>query len=137
MDALAGLLDGPRAQSAFVLRSQLDPPWSLRIKDQAPCTLAAVLRGSGWITPESASPAGLAAGDVTILRGPTPYVVSDEPGTPPQVVILPAQNYAIPDGPQLSDMCDVRLRAWGNSTTGQTALLTGSPRDHRLAAAHT
>ena len=36
MDALANLLDGPRARGAFLLRSVLTPPWSLRIADEAP-----------------------------------------------------------------------------------------------------
>jgi len=39
MDAIAGLLDGPRAREAFLLRSSLAPPWSLRIQDQAPLTV--------------------------------------------------------------------------------------------------
>jgi hypothetical protein len=33
---LTGLLDGPRAGGAFLLRSVLDPPWSLRIQDRSP-----------------------------------------------------------------------------------------------------
>jgi hypothetical protein len=45
MDAVAGLLDGPRARGAFLLRSTMDPPWSLRIQDEAPLTLVAVVRG--------------------------------------------------------------------------------------------
>ena len=45
MDALAGLLDGPRARGAFLLRCLLDPPWSLRIEDEAPLALTAVARG--------------------------------------------------------------------------------------------
>jgi hypothetical protein len=43
MDSVAGLLDGPRARQAFVLRSSLDPPWSLRIQDEAPLTLVTVV----------------------------------------------------------------------------------------------
>jgi AraC-like DNA-binding protein len=35
MDALASLLDGPRARGAFLLRSILRRPWSLRIQDRA------------------------------------------------------------------------------------------------------
>ena len=45
MDAIAGLLDGPRARDAFLLRSSMDPPWSLRIQDEAPLTLVAIVRG--------------------------------------------------------------------------------------------
>ncbi|NUP36329.1 MAG: AraC family transcriptional regulator, partial [Streptomyces sp.] len=36
MDPLAGLLDGPRARGAFLLRMVMDPPWSVRIEDRAP-----------------------------------------------------------------------------------------------------
>src|SRR5437764_191107 len=36
MDAMVGLLDGPRARGAFLLRTILDPPWALRIRDRAP-----------------------------------------------------------------------------------------------------
>ena len=49
VDALAGLLEGPRAREAFLLRSVMDPPWSLRIEDEAPLTLVAVVRGEAWI----------------------------------------------------------------------------------------
>ena len=52
MDAVAGLLDGPRARGAFLLRSTLDPPWSLRIQDEAPLTLVAVVRGEAWLLPD-------------------------------------------------------------------------------------
>jgi hypothetical protein len=37
MDALAGLRRTPGA-GAFLLRSSMDPPWSLRIQDEAPLT---------------------------------------------------------------------------------------------------
>ena len=49
MDALAGLLDGPRAREAFLLRSSMDPPWSLRIQDEAPLTVVAIVRGEAWL----------------------------------------------------------------------------------------
>ncbi|MCW2547769.1 MAG: Transcriptional regulator, AraC family, partial [Mycobacterium sp.] len=64
MDALAGLLDGPRARSAFLLRSSVDPPWSMRIEDQAPLTVLAMVRGDAWVLPESGDPVCLSAGDV-------------------------------------------------------------------------
>ena len=49
MDALGGLLDGVRARGAFVLRLSLDPPWSMRIQDDAPLTLICVTHGSAVI----------------------------------------------------------------------------------------
>ena len=36
MDAIVGLLDGPRARRAFLLRCTMDPPWALHIRDEAP-----------------------------------------------------------------------------------------------------
>ncbi|GAA3151887.1 AraC family transcriptional regulator [Planomonospora alba] len=56
MSAFAGLLDGPRARGAFLIRSILEPPWSLRIQDRAPLTLVAVVRGSAWIVPDRGAP---------------------------------------------------------------------------------
>ena len=43
VDALGGLLDGPRARGAFLLRAVFAPPWSMRIEDRAPLTLMALL----------------------------------------------------------------------------------------------
>src|SRR5881275_853122 len=52
MDAIAGLLDGPRARRAFLLRCTMDPPWALRVQDEAPLSLVAMLRGSAWFVPD-------------------------------------------------------------------------------------
>src|SRR5918993_1205993 len=51
MDAVAGLLDGPRARGAFLLRSTLAAPWSMRIADEAPLTFLAVVRGGAAVLP--------------------------------------------------------------------------------------
>jgi AraC-like DNA-binding protein len=49
MDALTGLLDGPRARGAFLLRAIMEPPWSVRIKDRAPdATVGSVARQVGY-----------------------------------------------------------------------------------------
>ncbi|SDZ10175.1 AraC-type DNA-binding protein [Amycolatopsis xylanica] len=120
MDALAGLLDGPRAQGAFLLRSVLNPPWSMRIQDEAPLTVVAVVSGSAWI-----DEVRLSAGDVAIMRGPDPYTVADDPSTPVQVVIHPGQRCATPDGQEV-EMRDLGTRTWGNDVDGSTTLLTGT-----------
>src|SRR5580765_4708828 len=104
MDAVAGLLDGPRAQGAFLLRSVFDPPWSLRIQDEAPLTIVAVVRGSARIVPDAGETVELRVGDVAIVRGPGHYTVADDPGTPPQAVIHPGQHCTTPDGRELTDM---------------------------------
>jgi hypothetical protein len=92
MDAVAGLLDGPRARGAFLLRSQLDAPWSMRIADEAPLCLMAITRGAAWLIPEDDEPLLMRSGDVAVIRGPDPYTVADDPATPPQVVVLPGQR---------------------------------------------
>lgn len=95
MDALAGLLDGPRARGAFLLRSVFDPPWSVRIQDRAPLTLVSMLRGDAWVVPDTGAPVRLRPGDVAVIRGPEPYTIADDPGTPPQAVIHPGERSAL------------------------------------------
>jgi AraC-like DNA-binding protein len=126
MDAIAGLLDGPRARGAFLLRSVFDPPWSVRIQDEAPLTVVAAVHGSAWLLHDDADPDVLHPGDVAIVLGPDPYTVADAPGTRPQMVILPGQRCATPDGQDLGPMGDLGVRTWGTSTGGSTSLLTGS-----------
>lgn len=126
MDAIAGLLDGPRARGAFLLRSSMDPPWSLRIQDEAPLTLMAVVRGEAWIVPDRGEAVRLGRGDVAIVRGPDPYTVADDPATLPQAIIQPGQLCTTPEGQELTQMADLGVRTWGNRPNGATILLTGT-----------
>jgi AraC-like DNA-binding protein len=126
MDALVGFLDGPRARGAFLLRSLLDPPWSLRIEDRAPLTLVAVVRGTAWVSPDGESPVLLDEGDVALVRGPDPYTVADTPDTEPTVVIHPGQVCTTVDGRPLHDEMDLGTRSWGNSADGATVMVTGT-----------
>lgn len=134
---LAGLLDGPRASGAFLLRSRLSAPWALRVQDEAPLTVVAIVRGGAWVvlagtgardsTGDSSEAATeLAAGDVAILRGPDPYVFADAPDTPPQAVIHPGQRCTTPDGRELAALTDLGVRTWGNDLGGETELVTGT-----------
>jgi AraC-like DNA-binding protein len=126
VDALAGLLDGPRARGAFLLRSVLDPPWSLRIQDEAPLTLVAILRGAAWVMPHQGDPVRLDAGAVAIIRGPEPYTVADDPSTRPQIVIHPGQRCTTPEGEDLAEAMYLGVRTWGTNPHGGTVLLTGT-----------
>jgi AraC-like DNA-binding protein len=126
MDTVAALLDGPRARDAFLLRSSMDPPWSLRIQDEAPLTLVAIVRGQAWFVPDGAAAERFGPGDVAVIRGPDPYLVADDPATPPQVLILPGQRCVTPDGIEVSAMAGLGVRSWGNSRDGATVLLTGT-----------
>lgn len=125
MDAITGLLDGPRARNAFLLRSRMSPPWSLRVQDEAPLTLVAVVRGWAWL--QAGGPAArIGPGDVAVLRGPAPYIVADEPGRAAQAVILPGQICASPDGGTQTAMGELGIRSWGNDPAGCTEMLTGT-----------
>jgi AraC-like DNA-binding protein len=126
MDAVAGLLDGPRARGAFLLRSTMDPPWSLRIRDEAPLTLVAVVRGQAWIVPDDAGAERLGQGDIAIIRGPGHYTVADHPATVPQAIIHPGQRCTTPDGQEVKQMVYLGVRTWGNSADGGTVMLTGT-----------
>jgi AraC-like DNA-binding protein len=128
MDPLAGLLDGPRARGAFLLRSLLSAPWSLRIQDRAPLSLITVLRGEAWLLPDGGEPVVLRPGDVAVTRGPAPYTVSDDPGTAPQAVIHPGQECSTPGGEHLELLTDLGVRTWGNDPDAPTVLLTGTYR---------
>lgn len=126
MDALAGLLDGPRARGAFMIRASFDPPWCVRVEDRAPLTVMLVVRGSAWVTPAEGEPLPLRAGDLAIARGPDPYTCADDPGTPPQAVILPGGECAYPDGRSLQGHWDLGVRSWGERVDGSTVLLIGT-----------
>lgn len=124
MDSIAGLLDGPRAREAFLLRSTLAPPWSMRVEDEAPLTLVAVVRGSAWLVPAAGAPVPVGEGGVVVLRGPDHYTVADSPATAPQIVIRPGQVCETPAGEPVT-MADLGVRTWGNAAAGPTELLTG------------
>lgn len=126
MDALAGLLDGPRARGAFLLRSVMNPPWSLRIRAEAPITVIAIAEGEAWIVPDDGEPVRLGPGDVAATRGPDHYIVADDPATVPDVVIHPGQRCTTVDGEDLVDAMDLGVRTWGNDPDGSTVMLVGA-----------
>src|SRR5262245_33269642 len=126
MDALDGLLDGPRARGAFLLRSVMSPPWSVRIQDEAPLSLVAIVRGDAWVVPDRGEAVRLGPGDVVLLRGDEPYVFADDPATPAQVVIHPGQHCTTPDGTDMSQQMDLGVRSWGNDPDGTSVILIGT-----------
>jgi AraC-like DNA-binding protein len=134
MDTLSGLLDGPRANGAFLLRSVLSAPWSLRIRDEAPLSIAVVVAGEAWVLPDGSEPVRLGTGDVMIARGPQPYTVADAPGTAPQIFIDPGQHCVDPDGNSLEDAMTLGARTWGNDPSGETLLVTGTYESTRAVS---
>jgi AraC-like DNA-binding protein len=126
VDTVAGLLDGPRARGAFLLRSLLDPPWSMRIEDEAPLCLVALTHGDAWLLPDEGDAVRLRPGDVAIIRGPDRYTLADDPGTAPQVIIGPGQTCTTADGEAVALMEYMGIRTWGNSPAGSTVILNGT-----------
>jgi AraC-like DNA-binding protein len=130
VDPLAGLLAGPRARGAFVLRSELSPPWALEVADGAPLTVVALVTGNAWLTPLGAPPQLIGPGDVAVVRGPAPYVMADDPATPPQAVVGPGQTCTAPDGTEVP-LTWRGARVWGSpgAAAGATLMLTGTYTD--------
>ncbi|MER5963889.1 AraC family transcriptional regulator [Streptomyces sp. NPDC002057] len=128
MDALAGLLDGPRARGAFLLRMIMEPPWSVRIEDGAPICLMCVTEGEAWIAPDAGEPVLLRPGDIAIARGPEPYTVADVPGAPPRALIGPDGECTTLAGEPLAESMRLGVRTWGNAADGGTTLLVGTYR---------
>jgi AraC-like DNA-binding protein len=126
MDGLAALLDGPRAQGAFLLRCLMDPPWSVRLQDESPLSVTAIVRGEAWAIPDQGDPVHLRAGDIAIALGPDHWTVADDPATAPHAVIHPGQVCRTPDGRELAEEMHQGVRSWGNSAGGHTVMLTGA-----------
>jgi AraC-like DNA-binding protein len=125
MDGLAGLLDGPRARGAFLLRVLLDAPWSIRLEDEAPLSLTAVVRGHLFVCADGEEPLRLGAGDVVVRVGRDHWRIADDPATPDQIVIHPGQVCTTVDGQVVVEEMSQGVRSWGNSAVGDTVLLTG------------
>jgi AraC-like DNA-binding protein len=119
-------LDGPRARGAFLLRAILDPPWAVRVRDEAPLAVVAIMRDDAWVVPDHGDPVPLHPGDVAIMRGPDPYTVADDPTTPIQVLVHRGDRCVTPDGRPLHDEMALGVRTWGTSVDGSFVMLIGT-----------
>ncbi len=108
-----------------MLRVVMDPPWSLRILDEAPLALVAVATGEAWMVSDAGESVRLGPGDVAIARGPDHYLLADDPATPPDIIILPGQECTNIEGESLAETLTHGVRTWGNSSDGSTVLLIG------------
>jgi AraC-like DNA-binding protein len=128
VDEIAGLLDGPRAHGAFLLRCVLEPPFAVRIEDGAPLTVVVVTRGSTGLVsalhPGIAHAAG--PGDVVVVRGPEAYTVTDGAADGPvQAVIGPDQACWSPPGTARPPH-GLGVRSWGHAPDAATSMLVGT-----------
>jgi AraC-like DNA-binding protein len=133
VDALALLLDGPRARGAFLIRAVMKSPWCIRVEDEAPLTLLIMRRGEARLISDAPSetrvPATLRAGDIAIVRGPHPCTIGDDTSRTPHAVIEPGPQCTTPDGVAPGEaMSPLGLRTWGNAIDGPDEFLVGTYR---------
>lgn len=127
IDELTSVLDGPRAQNAFVLRSVLAPPWAIRIQDEAPIAVVAIVRGEAWIRFDDGESAIALPGDVVVVRGDEAYEVADAPHTPATIVVHPGNHCTTLAGVEVKDAMTLGVRTWGTGDDPHaTVMLTGA-----------
>ncbi|MEU8244232.1 AraC family transcriptional regulator [Actinoplanes missouriensis] len=128
MDPLGDLLDGVRARTAAFCRSVLDPPWALRIVDEAPLGLATPLRGHAWVVPDEGEPTFVGTGDVAVVQGPAPYTVASSVDVPPTVFVHPGNRLVTADGTDITAATRLAAgtSALGLGTHGATVIASGA-----------
>lgn len=126
MDAVDALLDGPRAERAFLLKAMFEGSWAISVEDRAALTVCVMVQGIASYA-GATGPHRLEPGDVVLVRGPAPYVFADAPDTPIQVRILPGQVCVDAGQVLLDDAMDLGVRTWGNSRAADaTTILIGT-----------
>ena len=129
MDPLVHLIDGPRARSAFTLRIVMGPPWAMDIRDGASLALVVVTGGRVWLRREGIDPVPTGPGDVLLIRGPEPYVLSDHPDTALSTVIHPGNRCMGLDGRELHVTMSHGVGTWGNDPDGTDTMILGAYGD--------
>ena len=62
----------------------LDEPWSVRLEDEAPLSVTAVVRGHLWVCLDGEEPTRLEAGDVVVWVGSDHWTIADDPRRRPR-----------------------------------------------------
>ncbi|MEU9164200.1 AraC family transcriptional regulator [Streptomyces sp. NPDC048424] len=128
MDTLTGLLEGPKARGAFLLKSVFNPPWSLRVEDRAPLSVVTMVHGDAWLVPEHGTAVVIRPGDVAVVRGPDPYTVADSRDTPVQITVGPEQRCSTEAGEDVTETMALGVRTWGDDfqDAGSAVMLSGT-----------
>lgn len=109
-----------------MIRACFDPPWSVRIADEAPLSVMIMVRDTAWIVPEDGEPQLIRPGDVAVARGPDHYTVADDRTRKPHVEIRPGERCA-PLGDTPADRYqDLGRRTWGQTPDGAAEMLIGT-----------
>jgi AraC-like DNA-binding protein len=135
MTALDLLLDGPRAERAFLLKAVFTGTWSITVEDRAPLTVVVMARGEATFTDATGSHR-IGPGDVVLARGPAAYTFADSAETPADIRILPGQVCVDPSGAILTESMALGVRTWGNTRSEDaTVMLIGTyERDTSVGA---
>jgi AraC-like DNA-binding protein len=126
MDEIGGLLDGPRARGAFLLRLVMEPPWSLHIRDEVPLATIAVMQGAAFMSYDDGRVVELRQGDLAITVGVQDYLIADVAGRRPEAVIWPHGRCTTTTGEPVPTNTFFGVRTWGNNATGSTEVLVGN-----------
>lgn len=113
VDPLTRFLDGPRATRAFALSLEMTSPWGIDVCDGAALTIVVVSRGRVLLDGQR-----MDAGDLALIRGPEPYLVTDSEGSPSTIRIDEGQRCTTLDGRDLRDDFRQGIRRWGNADRG-------------------
>ncbi len=108
----------------------MDPPWSVRIEDEAPLALISMVSGEACLVPDEGDPWELRGGDTALVRGPGHYTIADRPDTSPIAVIHPGQRCETPDGATVAESMSLGVRTWGNGERAVTTMLIGAYERH-------
>lgn len=111
-----------------MMRACFEPPWAVRIADEAPLSVMIMVEGEAWILPEGDEdkPRHIRPGDIAIARGPDPYVCCDDPATEPRAEIGPGQECR-PLGPAyVGRYKEFGVREWGESPDAPAKMLIGT-----------
>ncbi|NBE93072.1 AraC family transcriptional regulator [Nonomuraea sp. KC401] len=126
MDVLDDLLAGTRARGGVFNLTIMDPPWALHIADEAPLSLASLIRGSAWIVRDGLAPVRMEERDVAVLRGTEPYVVGDDPATAPQLRIHPGGRCEPLPGAPVDYSARLAVRTHGGRPEGAAMVVSGT-----------
>jgi hypothetical protein len=85
-----------------------------------------VARGRAHVWPDDGESVVLETGDVLITRGPRPYTVAHTRALPRTRSSSRARAASPSTATSLREEMALGVRSWGNSSTGETVLLTGA-----------
>lgn len=108
------------------MRCMMGSPWAIRLTDEVPLSLTAIVEGAAWALPDDGPALLLHPGDVVIAQSSNHWTMADTATTPVTAIIRPGQECYAPDGHRLTEEYDLGVRSWGNSRDPDTVMLTGS-----------